>query len=357
MKFHNAIKIYPKLILAFLGYIKNQMEKSGSSGMESKTKNRKSREELAKIVEKAFGKPLLAEGDDAITELKEGWFNAAYCLRLTDGREVVIKIAPPAGAEIMTYEKNIMDTEVACMKMVAENPAIPVPEIYYFDTDKDICDSDYFVMEKLAGENYDHLKKSLGKDEKSAIDTEIGGIIRAINEYPGNYFGYDGNPDLRGDTWREAFIKICDSVLDDAQKKNADVCFPVEEIREVILKHAAILDEVTSPILIHWDAWDLNFFVNDGKVSGLLDFERALWADPLMEAQFRTLAFGGVNDYLRGYGKTTFTHNEDVRNHLYTLHLALIMKTECYYRNYGTDEVSNLAKMFLLPTVAWLKEN
>jgi aminoglycoside phosphotransferase (APT) family kinase protein len=357
MKFRNGIKYYPKLILAFWGYIKNKMDKGRSSGMESKTKNRKSREDLAKIIEKAFGKPLLAEGEDAITELKEGWFNAAYCLRLTDGREVVVKIAPPVDAEVMTYEKNIMYTEVACMKMVAENPAIPVPEIYYFDTDKDVCDSNYFVMEKLAGENYEHLKKTLDKKMQSQIDQEIGGIIRAINEYPGTYFGYDGNRDLRADTWREAFIKICNSVLDDAHRTNADLFFPVEEIRDVILKHAPALDEVTSPVLVHWDAWDLNFFVKDGKVSGLLDFERALWADPLMEAQFRTLAFGGVNDYLKGYGKTTFTHSEDIRNHLYILHLALIMKTECYYRNYPTDEVSNLAKMFLIPTMVWLKEH
>jgi len=59
------------------------------------------------------------------------------------------------------------------------------------------------------------------------------------------------------------------------------------------------------PQLVHWDAWDANFFVKDGKITGILDFERALWADPLMEAQFRALAFGGVSESMRGYGKTT----------------------------------------------------
>jgi hypothetical protein len=146
-------------------------------------------------------------------------------------------------------------------------------------------------------------------------------------------------------------------VLEDGQKKNANFIFSVNEIRCVILKHALTLDAVTTPQLVHWDAWHLNVFVKDGKVSGLIDFERALWADPLMEAQFRVLAFGGVTDSLRGYGKTTFTPEEDIRNHLYTLHLALVMTTECYYRNYDTDKVANLAKVFLIPAMIWLMEH
>lgn len=325
--------------------------------MESQTKNRKSREQIAKMVEKAFGAPLLANGEDAIVELKEGWFNAAYCIKLSDGREVILKIAPPVDAEVLTYEKNIMFTEVATMQKVYENPDIPVPQIYFFDTDKDICDSNYFFMAKLEGENYEHVKKSLDKETRSQIDCEIGGIIHAINTYKGTYFGYDGNPDLRADTWKEAFIKICESLLEDAERKNADIIFSPTQFRAVLQKHASALEQVTKPVMVHWDAWDLNFFVKDGKVSGLLDFERALWADPLMEAQFRALAFGGVTDSLRGYGKTEFTHEEDVRNHLYTMHLALVVRTECYYRHYGTDEVSNMGKLMMIPAMTWLMEN
>ena len=76
-----------------------------------------------------------------------------------------------------------------------------------------------------------------------------------------------------------------------------------------------------------------------------------------MEAQFRAPAFGGVSDSMHGYGKTTFTPDEDARCHLYTLHLALVMKTECYYRNYETDYVSNLATQLIGPTLTWLQEN
>lgn len=326
--------------------------------MESKTKNRKTREQVARMVERAFNGLTLAAGDDAVTELKEGWFNAAYNVRLSDGKEVILKIAPPQGAEVMTYEQNIMSTEVASMRLVKQNPAIPVPEIYYFDNAHDLCDSDYFFMEKLSGENYGLIRASLPREVQAQLDEQIGAIVREINGFTGTYYGYPGNSDLRASTWKEAFLKVCDSVLEDGRRKDAEYGeFSIDTLRTAILKHAPALEQVTTPQMVHWDAWDLNFFVKDGKVTGLLDFERVLWADPLLEAQFRPLFGEGVTGYMRGYGKTSFTHEEEQRNHLYTLHLALVAKTEGYYRHYDTDEVAKWAMNMMVPTMQWLQEN
>lgn len=325
--------------------------------MQSQTKNRKTYVQVARMAERAFAGLSLAAGEDALLELKEGWFNAAYNVRLSDGREVILKIAPPQGAEVMTYEQNLMATEVAAMRLAATNPAIPVPEVYAYDPQHDLCDSDYFFMEKLSGENYSHVRESLPQSVQAEIDREIGGIVRQINTFTGNYFGYDGNPALRDSSWKGAFFKICDSILEDGALKQAEYGLPVESIRAALLSHASVLEEVTVPQLVHWDAWDLNIFVKDGKVSGIIDFERALWADPLMEAQFRSVDAGNISESLRGYGKTEFSPTELVRCHLYTLHLGLVMKTEDYYRHYDTDEVSQMARKMIEASIDWLNRN
>ena len=44
--------------------------------MESKTKNKKTREQIEGMVRRVFDGLGLAAGEDAVTELKEGWFNA-----------------------------------------------------------------------------------------------------------------------------------------------------------------------------------------------------------------------------------------------------------------------------------------
>lgn len=307
---------------------------------------------------KAFGGAALADGDGAVRELKEGWFNAAYAVRLADGREVILKIAPPPDAEVLLYEKNIMATEVATMRLVRQNPAIPVPEIYFYDDDHDVCDSDYFFMQKIAGDNLEHARASLPPETQDALDRQIGTIIREINAFSGTYFGLDGNPALRASSWRQAFIALVEAALDDAARKSVAFDDGYDAIRATVLKHAPALEAITAPCLVHWDAWDLNFFVKDGAIAGIIDFERALWAEPLMEAQFRPLSFGqGVTPGMRGYGKTSFTREEEQRCYLYTLYLALVMHTECFYRNYDTDSIYNLSKQLLADCMEWLGAN
>jgi aminoglycoside phosphotransferase (APT) family kinase protein len=325
--------------------------------MESKTKNKKTWEQITSMARRAFDGLGLAGDEGAVRELKEGWFNAAYNVRLADGREVILKIAPPQAAEVMQYEKNIMATEVASMRLVRQNPAIPVPEIYFFDDARDLCDADYFFMEKVDGDNLEHVKASLPVETQNAIDLHIGAIIREVNTFPGVYFGYDGNPALRADTWKETFVKIVDAVLEDAARKQAVFDYSYDDLRGAILKHAPALEEIATPCLVHWDAWNPNFFVRDGKITGIIDFERALWAEPLMEAQFRQLFGEGASHAMRGYGKTSFTTAEEQRKQLYSLHLALTMNTECYYRNYDTDDIFNLSRQLIGAAMTWLQAN
>lgn len=321
--------------------------------MQSKTKNLKTQDQIQQMTQRAFGVDLAPQ--DAVTELKDGWFNAGYLIRLADGREVVLKIAPPADAEVMQYERDIMTTEVHTMQQVKQNPRIPVPEIYFYDSSHDICDSSYFFMEKMEGDTLEHVKAGLPPEVQASLERQTGEIVREINTFTGTFFGYEGNPRLRADTWREAFMKIFESVMEDAEKKDVQFDFTHDDIREVVHKHLPALDEITTPVLVHWDAWNPNFFAKEGQIVGIIDFERALWAEPLMEAQFRPLLGEGITQQMHGYGKTSFTFTEGQRMHLYSLHLALVMHVECYYRNYDTDEIFNFSRGFISDTMQWLK--
>ncbi|WP_084046908.1 hypothetical protein [Deinococcus hopiensis] len=60
---------------------------------------------------------------------------------------------------------------------------------------------------------------------------------------------------------------------------------------------------------------------------------------------------------MHGYGKTEFTLAEQQRSHLYSLHLALVMHVECYYRNYDTDGIFNFSREFIRNMMSWLLDN
>lgn len=324
----------------------------------SKTKNRQSREQIAQMVGRAFNGASLADIPNAIIEMEDGWFNAVYTIRLADQREVILKVAPPADVVLLRYEVNIMATEVEMMRLVAQNPEIPVPQVYYYDSTHELCDADYFFMEKLDGVDLEVCKATFSPESVAQVDQHIGRIMRALHQITGSYFGYPGNPDLRAETWPEAFIKIVDAILQDGIDIQVDYYgIPVETIRAVVTQNADALAAVTVPRLIHWDGWDKNFFAKDDRIIGLIDFERALWGDPLMEDQFRTpVLWGVVTEAMKGYGKTEFTHDELRRCHLYALHLGLVMKTEGYYRDYEDANLSQIAQNLVENALRWLTQ-
>ena len=92
----------------------------------SVTKSMISNETIYNMVNKAFG----CEPKE-ITELTEGYFNVAYRIDLGD-RPVILKVAPSPEVDILTYEKDIMWTEVDSMKLVKKETAVPVPEILFY---------------------------------------------------------------------------------------------------------------------------------------------------------------------------------------------------------------------------------
>jgi aminoglycoside phosphotransferase (APT) family kinase protein len=73
-------------------------------------------------------------------------------------------------------------------------------------------------------------------------------------------------------------------------------------------------------------------FIKDGTVTGIIDFERSLWGDPLMEFYFSH--FHQSAPFLAGYGAAAFTPAQLGRRALYDLYLDLILCVECPFRQY-----------------------
>jgi len=314
--------------------------------MESRTKNKQNIEILKELVSRSFNGMKILDKDDSIIELKEGYFNVAYCITLESGKKVILKIAPPADAEIMSYEKNIMRTEVETMKLVKEKTNVPIPYIYYYDNSKTICSAEYFFMEKIEGENYASIKEGLSEDERSKIENQLGKYNHDINEISGEYFGYNGQMEMQGLNWKEVFEKLINDLIKDGEAKKVDIGLPYEKVKEIVNRFAKYLEPVTMPHLAHWDLWDGNVFVKDGEIAGIIDFERAMWADPLIEHYFKE-ADRTSEAFLQGYGKISFSNDEIIRRRLYNIHLYLIMVIECAYRSYADDSQYNWAKEML----------
>jgi aminoglycoside phosphotransferase (APT) family kinase protein len=291
------------------------------------------------IVDAHMGHDLRLE---AFEELKEGYFNAAYYLKPSDGQERVLKVAPPDSVQVLGYEKDIMRAEVEVMRLVQEQTSMPVPAIYAYDASRQLLGSDYFIMAFVPGIPLHKLRNALTLEENTAIDQQLGHYLREMNAIQGKAFGYYASPFFAN--WREAFAAMLNGILVDGQALSVQLPCPYDVLSERLTRHFDVLNEVTTPQLVHWDLWDGNVFVDEKTrhITGIIDFERSLWGDPLMEANFRTM--DEANAFGEGYGVPMLdTPNKRLRRTLYNVYLYLIMVIEHHYRNYESWDVTNWA--------------
>ncbi|WP_099205179.1 phosphotransferase family protein [Scatolibacter rhodanostii] len=295
------------------------------------TKNVQSQNTLESMVKQAFPNKKLTH----IQELTEGFFNIAYAVVFDDGTESVLKIAPHPDTTVIAYEKNIMATEVACMKIVAEKSAVPLPKVQFSDFSCALCNAPYFFMEKIEGKSFSTQKDSFSAEEISYIYHETGKLNKQINAITNNFFGYPSQTEFQGEHWYDIFAKMIKAMVQNAEKAQIKLPISLDELLCLLEKHKLIFEEVKIPQLVHWDIWDGNVFVKDGKITGIIDWERCLWGDVLMEVGFRSYA--QTTEFLSGYGIEKFTVSEQKRILWYDIYLLLVAVQEHVYRGYDAD--------------------
>ena len=141
------------------------------------TKNTQTPAQLEAIAEEAFPGLTLT----ASRELTEGMCNAAYRLTLSDGRDVILKIAPAGGAGLLRNEIRMMRAEVEAMGLVRRHGAARVAEVYRHDDSCRVCGSEYFLMEALPGQSLFALRDSLPKAQLAELHREIGQLSRRVS--------------------------------------------------------------------------------------------------------------------------------------------------------------------------------
>jgi aminoglycoside phosphotransferase (APT) family kinase protein len=285
----------------------------------------------------------------AAEELTEGCYNTAYRLDFDNGFRCILKVAPPDDVRVLRYEKDLMRAEVEVMALVRSDTQVPVPQIYQYDTTRRLIENDFYLMEFLPGTPLNKLRGDLSQEAQRAIEREAGQLTRQINHLQGERFGYYAQMrDSSYTTWREAFETMVSGVLADGLEMQVSLPLPYPELAGVIARWYGALEEVTHPRLVHWDLWDGNIFVDraSGRINGLIDYERALWGDPLMEVLFGDLRPDSA--YMQGYGCNLLaTENQVRRRVLYNIYLFLIMVIEPYYREYKTKDQENWARVQL----------
>jgi len=281
----------------------------------------------------------LGEPPAGIVELDGGMFNSAFRVVMGGGEQLVVRVGPTPDAPLLRYERDLLSTEIDMMRLVRDNTSIPVPRIVHVSRSGDeISGAAWFAMEVVPGRPLDEVRHGLSEKARDSIDRDVGRILVELNSITGQVFGYPNRVETQHPQWRQAFERILADLLDDGADKDVPLPLRSQDIRILAEGDSWALSEVTEPRLVHWDLWDGNVFVDDGEITGIIDFERALWGDPLMEYNFSSLR-KQPGTFYAGYGRRMpQTEGETARRRLYDLHFFLVHVIETYYREYEPND-------------------
>jgi aminoglycoside phosphotransferase (APT) family kinase protein len=303
--------------------------------MESITKSKLTNEQIYEMVKKGFGSSIKPE---VVRELKDGYYNTAYMLVLDSGLKTVLKVSPPKDIQVMRYEKNIMEAEVEVLNALRSIGDIPVPKIFHYDSCKEIIDSGFFFMEFIEGVPLNMLRAQLTDEQYREISSELGYVVKKIHSTKGSYFGYIAQKEKQFSTWDEAFMFMIKELLEDAKDANVVLPYDYEKIYDMIEGKSNVLSTVKKSTLIHKDLWEGNIFIDakTTKISGIIDCERAIYGDPLVELVFGFLV--NNESFMKSYrDEIPFDRDEELRIILYRIYIYLILIIECSYRKYPDD--------------------
>ena len=252
-------------------------------------------------------------------ELSGGTFAAVWRARLADERDVVVKVGPPPDARLLRYERGMIEAEAAYFRMIrAAAPGVPVPEVLHLG-------DNWIVTELLPG------RPIADMSDTGPVREQLGAAVARLHRITGPHFGYTGARPTGAD-WPTAYGAIIDALIADAAEW--DVPLP-PGLGALAGRHAANLATVTRPALLHFDLWDGNVLASGGRLTGLVDGERYLWGDPLLDlvspALFHRIEDEPEHPFLRGYTAATglvLDAAARTRLALYRVHLYLLMLAE-----------------------------
>jgi aminoglycoside phosphotransferase (APT) family kinase protein len=245
-------------------------------------------------------------------ELTSGFFNSTYIVQIAGMPKLILRVAPAEGARIFPNERLQMRREYAVQPFLA--PVCPlVPKIVWADFTHQVIDRDYLFQSFIEGEVWGKVRDALTEEENNMVRRQLGAIARRINSVTGERFGFP-SPAPGFATWSEAVLDFLRGMHENILAGGLDDVGSGQLIAWVEA-HRPLFDEIRQPVLCHGDLWPANVLIErtaDGpKIVGILDAERAMWADPMFEWIYQ---LGGQKPaFWEGFGPRDQSENAALR--------------------------------------------
>lgn len=235
--------------------------------------------------------------------IRTGKHNTSYYVGGA-GDGLVLRISPPDDAGFLFYERRMMAQEPQLHALLRAQTTVPVAEILAYDDSRTLLDRDYLLMERLPG--HPLTDAGLTRRQMDVVLEQVGGYLAQMHTLVADRYGYlgDHRPMTPQATWSKAFKVMWNKLLDDIVACGGYTLDDAGTLRRLLDLYLPHFDRPVPASLLHMDVWSQNILVDGGgRVTGLVDLDRALWGDP--EIEFAVLDYCGISEpaFWQGYGR------------------------------------------------------
>lgn len=262
-------------------------------------------------------------GSLRVNHCPTGKFNMTYFVEGA-GRPMVLRIAPADDPEpLLFYEYRMMRQEPALHALIRARTTLPVPAIIAHDDTGRYLDREFLVMERLAGKPLCQ-HRDLTPDACEDLLRRVGAGLRDVHAITGSCYGYVGehHPMTPEKDWASAFRVMWHKLVEDIHRCGGYTAAETTMLLKLLDRHAGAFERRVRPSLLHMDVWAQNILTDEsGTLTGLIDWDRALWGDP--EIEFAVLDYCGISTpaFWEGYGRARDrSHEAEVRRGFYLLY-------------------------------------
>ncbi|NLU75952.1 aminoglycoside phosphotransferase family protein [Streptomyces sp. HNM0575] len=277
-----------------------------------------------------------------------GTYNTLLRVCTTDGTRSMLKLPPRSHTAGLEYEHGLLTGEVTYYRRAAGLHGVPVPSVLHCRLHDEDGLRKHLLMSERPGSAWNTLADTMPAHERSRLRRSLGRTLARAHSVTGPGFGYPAESVAAlSPGWRTAFTAMLEAVLRDADRYSAWLPVPHSAVRSALRSAAMALDEVETPVLVHFDLWEGNILLQgppgEREISGIVDGERMFWGDPLAElpSLHVTGAAEDDPDLMAGYLGATAHRLDDsarARIQLYRSYLYLIMLVETVPRRTSRKE-------------------
>jgi Ser/Thr protein kinase RdoA (MazF antagonist) len=194
----------------------------------------------------------------------------------------------------------MMRQEPAIHALLRDSTAIPVAPVIAYDDTHALVPRDFLLLRRLPG----RPMSDGGARNEEAVLAQVGEALGQAHAQQAKAYGYLGEhrPMEPQPSWTDAFVVMWRKLVDDVVAVGYYDAAERDGLLRLLDRHLPAFTRASPACLLHMDVWAQNILVEDGALSGLLDWDRALWGDP--EIEFAVLDYCGISRpaFWEGYG-------------------------------------------------------